>query len=243
MNNLKFLQIRACGGCRRGETPGLQISEIRKLLQGEEKARFGTHGYPISEQINLIRDSLYTELSTTSGDTAHSSGYFELVNKSEDMICIKVLAYGGNVYHEINRPCYLAIPPLETFHGLFNPNITGMEVLILHDNPVGITGDLYYDTRAPGVNARTMISPAAQVENFNQLAIFYIPCQYKNVLVKYKGNGGIELKSGTKAKLVSVLGGLLKASGSSKNSSALNMDTNATDIVQVYPAGTKTGKG
>jgi hypothetical protein len=227
-------EVRACGGCRRGETPGPQITDIRKALANDEVERFGTHGFPISEQVNLMPDSLYNEMSTVSGDASHTSGYFEFVNKSEEIVCLKVLHYGGNVYHEVNRPCYLAIPPLETMHALFNPNVKGIELCILYDNPsrIPIEGGVYYNTRGPGVNARTMISPCAQVEKFNQLIVYFIPCQHKNVLLKYKGGGGLELKAGTKAKLASAFGFMRSAS---KNISALDMDTNATELVVVYP--------
>lgn len=102
--------VRACFGCERGETPGEQIVQLVKTVlakRGPSSALF-----PPAGSIMMHSGSLYGDDESRSvrldGTSAHKQGYFEIVNKSNDMMAVKLLHSGGDHINELCRPCYIA---------------------------------------------------------------------------------------------------------------------------------------
>lgn len=89
---------RACLGCRLGETPTEVIRELLMNLYTRHPPPTGLLPKGPAAQVSLSRGSLYGEgkktMERTDGTDAHQSGYFEILNKSEFVFCIRV-AVGG----------------------------------------------------------------------------------------------------------------------------------------------------
>ena len=89
---------RACLGCRLGETPCEAIRELLMSLYSRNQPPTGLLPKSPAPQVSLTRGSLYGEgkktMERTDGRDAHQSGYFEILNKSEFVFCIRV-AVGG----------------------------------------------------------------------------------------------------------------------------------------------------
>jgi hypothetical protein len=69
---------------------------------------------------------------------APTSGYFELVNKSEGFVCAKVIM-GGNFINELSRPSFLSVGPQTIVSGNFDPAFPEITLMILVDNPNELT--------------------------------------------------------------------------------------------------------
>ena len=102
--------------------------------------------------------------------------------------------------------------------------------MVLHRNttltPRG--GTIVYDTRGPNVTPAD-IHPCARIENFQDVTVYQVSCQNKNVIVKYKGHGSVECRQGTKAKIKKgfvslMMGKKSAASGTTDDVAAYTMD-------------------
>ena len=81
-------------------------------------------------QLMLNHGSLYTAETNHRVDAAqpvHRRGYFELMNKEDSMICVK-LTIGGDALYEAAKPSFIAVPPLESCYCEFGPTVTSLEV-------------------------------------------------------------------------------------------------------------------
>jgi hypothetical protein len=101
--------VRACSGCRRGETPGEGLLHtIERALNAEE----GKGRFPPAQPIPVRLGSLYGDNDSRAvrldGEPAHRYGYFEIVNKSSEMMAVKLIEGGSDSLREICRPSYLA---------------------------------------------------------------------------------------------------------------------------------------
>jgi len=164
-------------------------------------------GIPPSVPISLHRGSAYND-KVTNGKGVPLSGYFEIINKSNGCIAIKVLLPGGNIKLETVRPSYFVIPPSALMHGFFESDNQELQIIILFDNPCSIpNSNIVYDTRAPGAKAELM-SDCAKVSKFRNYSMFSIPCKDKNVLLKVKNDGIIEARKGDSIGRVGLFGKL-----------------------------------
>ena len=149
------------------------------------------------------------------------SGYFEIHNKSNQVFCIKVLMQGVDVKFEIPRPSYKAglqfanicvcmhcchfnvmclyylVPPKESAYAFFYPDRGNIEILILHGNPNPIEEHqaISYNTAAPGMRA-DRISKCAKVGLFSKISYYSCSSAGKNVLLKYRGDGAVQPRTG-----------------------------------------------
>lgn len=118
------------------------------------------------------------------------------------------------------------MPPREAIYGFFEGDME-LDVIILYDNPHNIASDkaIIYDTRARGVTPEKL-SPCARIDLFNKIRVFYISSAGKNVLLKYKGEGLIEPRSGNSMDRVGIFGSLQgKRFAEGKLDYATNIDT------------------
>lgn len=252
---------RTCGGCRRGETPGEVVKRAAELNCAESgnnnTNNSTTKGAALTipaVPYSLTRGSLFPEEedndSPTVGSVARAaaamqssadaivkppiSGYFEVVNKSEnDVCCIKLLTPGNhNVIFEAPRPPYLAVPPLEYAHTRFDPETPHVDLLLLYNNPNPIPASrkVVYDTSP---DPRTglpcsNISPCACVSQFKTFSIYRIPCRGCNILLKYKGGGVLERRLGNSVGRVGIFSKLV--GGGVKKVGAPNQIDFATNV-------------
>jgi hypothetical protein len=109
--------VRACSGCTRGETPGPEVVKLVETVLGkraQEAKGSGTAAttFPPSTSIRMHTGSLYGDDESRSvrldGTAAHKCKYFEIVNKSSEMLAVRLLESGGDAVRELCRPCYLA---------------------------------------------------------------------------------------------------------------------------------------
>ena len=57
----------------------------------------------------------------------HGRGYFELINKDDKMVCIK-LSFEGDALYESSKPSFMAVPPLESCYCEFDLFAKSLEV-------------------------------------------------------------------------------------------------------------------
>jgi hypothetical protein len=225
-------RARACRGCRLGETPGDKIRAVAKEMEIQQSQRDSSRGQIFSaEPIFLLDGSLYGEEEEASfkradGRQAHPCGYFQITNKTDSICAIRVVVSGGDAFRECSRPSYRAILPHESLYAEFDPNVPGLDIMILHGNshltPRG--GTIISDTRAPHVTPAD-IAPCARIENFLELTIHHIRCNCKNAILKYKGYGAMEIRQGTKAKITKgFVSMLMRPKGTTEDVSAMTMD-------------------
>jgi hypothetical protein len=50
--------------------------------------------------------------------------------------------------------------------------------------------------------SKTDISPSCLVENFTDVAVYTVPCAGKNVVLKYQGQGAVDLRRLTTTKVI-----------------------------------------
>lgn len=100
-------RVRACMGCFRGETPGDRVRKIAKEMESS-----------VSDElcavagVRLQHGSLYGDETSAfqkcDGTRAHPAGYFELTNKSEEVVAVRVSEFSVNAFYECSRPSYVA---------------------------------------------------------------------------------------------------------------------------------------
>ena len=86
-----------------------RLSMLVAVKVGENVGVQFTDIHP-SESIKLIRGSAYGEdkNAVLTSKPLPNLGYFEMVNKSKEFFCIKVLRKGGDQKFEVPRPSYIA---------------------------------------------------------------------------------------------------------------------------------------
>jgi hypothetical protein len=195
---------------------------------------------PPGQMIKLSRGSAYGE-DNQQITTAHKPGcmgYIEILNKSDEFFCVKVLRKGGDQKFEVPRPSYIAVPPNLSVHGLFNKEEdedveeNNLEIIILCNNP-NPTGkninSLKYDTFLYGDKSK--ISPCAKVEFFEKVIYYKINSQNSNVLLKYKKDGCLETRNGNSMKRVGIMGMI---NGSKVVDGKIDYATNISNIETVF---------
>lgn len=99
-------RVRACTGCLQGETPGDRVRKIAK----EMEATITQECCAVS-QVRLHHGTLYGEetksFQRSDGTRAHPAGYFELHNKSDEVIAVRVCEGTPNPFYECSRPSYI----------------------------------------------------------------------------------------------------------------------------------------
>ena len=151
-------------------------------------------------------------------------GYFEITNKSDFFVCVKVLTK-GNFYNEATRPCYMPLPPNESLHGEFSKFSESLDVYLLAGNDSPALDLCNYD---PYGNRK--LSPCASTVNFGHIMQYSVPnILGKNVLLKYKNGGDLCVRHCDKrSKMVMSLFGL----GSSEKKKSV--DNNIDSIVKKF---------
>jgi hypothetical protein len=131
--------IRLCVGCRRGDCPSrIMKDKVKKVLDEERSSADSSNKHldKVNAKVNeamgalfnddedddnavillrLLRGSFYGEngMSNMSGTRPPAvSGYFELYNKSDEVIAIKVIVSTLNVRAEVPRPSFIACKKL-----------------------------------------------------------------------------------------------------------------------------------
>ena len=86
-----------------------RLSMLVAVRMGENVGVVFTENPP-AESVYLTRGSAYGEDGNPilTGKPIPNRGYFEIVNKSKEFCCVKVLRKGGQQMFEIPRPSYLA---------------------------------------------------------------------------------------------------------------------------------------
>jgi len=185
--------LRACIGCCRSQTPG---ERVRKIVESKHPAAMTD--LVAGDYIKLSYGSEYDPDMVKSNATIPSAavkyGYFELANKSEYFIAVKVLN-SGNVWNEILRPPYIPLPPNEClfshFAGATNHSVESLKVILLVGNPHAALEFCNYDPIG-----LKKLSPCADVKNFEHIVVFDIFTLGKNCLLKYLGNCCLEPRKG-----------------------------------------------
>lgn len=185
--------LRACIGCCRSQTPG---EKIRKIIESKHPAVMTNIN--AGDYIKLSYGSEYDPDMIKSNANVPSAaakyGYFELVNKSEYFIAVKILN-SGNVWNEILRPPYTPLPPNECLFGHFadatNHHSESLKVILLVGNPnVALE---FCDYNPMGLKK---LSPCADVKNFEHVVVFDLFTLGKNCLLKYIGDCCLEPRKG-----------------------------------------------
>lgn len=183
--------------------------------------------------VELTRGNMY---GGGKGDTPPVAGYFELVNKSREMCCIKLLVRGGNPLFEVPRPSYLVVPPGEVVSAEFDGLQEQMELLVLHNNPSAYSSSsaLVFDTRTKGFGGThtspDRISTCAQVGQFLDWKGYKINAKGANCLLKYKGAGIVECRRGDS---MGRIGLLAKLAGKRWVQGEIDYNTNIASINEI----------
>lgn len=226
---------RVCNGCLKGETPG---DNVRGLIEKKLKnVTIPSEHRILSAPVALHYGSQF-ELDSkkaTAHGPAPTSGYFEFINKTNFVVCLKmVIGTSGNeldTLWEIPRPSYIAVPPNVIVNCNFPPKIPFFELYVLLSNPNSYgpeeeTGkgapssesiSIVYDTSTSLPSNPIKVSPCAAVKLFRSYTAYRIRCKDSNVMLKYKLDGVLEPRAGNSIARVGIFGKLL---GSSKSSGA-----------------------
>jgi hypothetical protein len=190
---------KACNGCRLGETPGEYIWQIAYQVS---PAALETQHQP-GRAIGLTRGAKYSTKSSgqSSAAAAPSSGYFEFINKASDMIIgVKLMAGPVDYMWELTRPSFLALGPDESTHAELREGCHEIYLFVLLNNPnsmqAELSKDIIIDTRS--VFSSNLISPCARIDKFRDCVVYKISdISGKNVILKYKGRGLVEVRAGS----------------------------------------------
>ena len=127
-------------------------------------------------------------------------GFFELVNKSEAVIGIKVLlvpaatAAVSSVLWEVCRPVYVSLPPHESVHGFFPDDMVDLTLVLLHSNPHPLVADITFAQANPPFSAASesgLPPKCCQIGEFVDYTAFAVRgVGQHNVLLKFKGGAG-----------------------------------------------------
>jgi hypothetical protein len=190
------------------------------------------------DSLKLSYGSLYEPQPTEKTPTAAApqSGYFEFINKSPSFCAVKLMVNGKrddfDSLWEVARPFYISVPPNQLVHADFG-NSTELELFLLYDNP-NIMGDVTTINYRTDDGMHNDVAPCALIENFWHFSICRIDCAGKNVLIKCKGDGLVEVRKGSSIERNGFFG---KMTGSSKSSgTGLDFSTNisASNIQKVF---------
>lgn len=235
---------RKCYNCIRGLSPSKDLMEVHKNITKIPFSINQRKEYIASVQPDVAFGSLYNDnFERLDLTKAHECGYFQVTNRSEEMCCIKVVADGAcNIYHEVFRPPYYTIPPLESIYAIIPGSVNAVLVIALYDNEVPVEEGESFVFKA--VSAER-ISDCAKVSNFQKFAIYKVRCRGRNVLLKYKEQGALEPRDGQGRRLVhkaaGFLSGVLRTSSSASLTSenddsevaTLDLSTNVESIEEV----------
>lgn len=136
------------------------------------------------------------------------SGYFEIFNKSSEIVALKVLKRNNcDPRFEVPRPSYVAVPPNEAVYSFFDPERDILEILVLYKNINSVPSDsaVLFDTKAPG-SQPNRITPCARIDLFERVQSYSVNSIGKNVLLKYKGNGVVLPREGSSVDRVGLFG-------------------------------------
>jgi hypothetical protein len=212
-----------------GETPGDRVRKIAKEL--ESSITQDTHA--VSE-VRLQYGTQYGDDTTTmqksDGTTAHAAGYFELTNKSDEVIAVRLCEGPANAFYECSRPSYITVLPYECVSGMFDPTLTLLEMSVLTNNPAVLdtTKPVVIDTNK---NKAEDITPSVAIRNFQDFSLYRTTCTLKNCVVKYKGSEWVEPRTGSTSKMKKMLSFNKK---SSANRSILDFATNVSEVEKYY---------
>lgn len=184
-----------------------------------------------SVQIALTRGAIFR----AGLGTAPIKGYFEINNKSREVVCIKLLVKGGNPVFETPRPSYMAIPPAGCASAMFEHD--HLEIIVLHSNPFPPAPSMVFDTTEKmgwtGTSTSAdRISPSAQVAKFGKFRIFKANAPQANCLLKYKGNGVLECRRGDS---LGRIGLIAKLTGKRHVAGEIDYDTNISALFDITP--------
>lgn len=248
-------RIRLCVLCRRAEGPSRVIKDkVRKLLD-RDPSRINHANRNLLEKIHdrvaakvgelldeediqgpctlrMSRGSFYGENNMTKknhSNTVAISGYFEILNKSREVVAVKLLVAPdrSTVEFEIPRPTYFAVPPGQAVYSFFHDR-DQIQLIVLYQNPhaVDSSSGIVFDTSAPGVRPEK-ISPCARIDYFQRVRVYMIDCHEKNVLLKYKGGGLVAPRNGSGIGRVGFLGAM---QGKRHIEGMLDFNTNVTTV-------------
>jgi hypothetical protein len=193
-------------------------------LTGSSDPNSPDYASSINRYLSIRRGSFYGEnnmIKKCGTKPLPVSGYFELYNKSNEIIVIKVMKsykdetisranFMMNIKFESSRSSYIAIPPNDAVFAHFHSSTDYLNLFVLFSNPNPLPHDtaIVYDTKAHGSNP-SKISLCARVDLFEKLNVFNLWTSVgggvdgkdegggKNILLKYKGNGILLPREGT----------------------------------------------
>jgi len=188
-----------------------------------------------SVTIALSRGVLFGRgVQTTPSSVPPIRGYFELLNKSSEVFCAKLLIRGGNPLFEASRPSFYAVPPTGVLSALFETSQEHLELIVLFENPSPPNASMVFDTRSgwTGALSPDRISQCAAVGRFKRFKIFKINADESNVMLKYKGNGAVEVRNGDS---MSRIGLIAKLAGKRHAPGEIDYDFNISAIHDITP--------
>lgn len=210
---------RACNGCIRGETPG-------EIIKKKTESAIGSHAIDkcrnLAEMIPLSRGTKYDKPDNT---PAPLQGYFEFLNKSGAACCVKVLVGGTDTMWETPRPSFLCVGPNDAVNGTVDSGIPFIDLILLTNNLSSPPSE-----SSISMDSLQGVAAWAQVDKFRDFSIYRIPCKDKNVLLKYKGGGVVEIRVGGSISRVGFVGMLT----GSVPSGQIDFSTNISSMEKIF---------
>lgn len=175
----------SCNNC---QTPGKSIKSLIKARKFADSEINGDTTVTPSSQatfIPLIQEEEYLRAHPDSTEQMH--GYFEILNKSEVYICVK-LFIGGDLFNEVPRPIFYPVGPNESLYAQFDKDVRQLNVIVLINNPHPIPMTRRVIVHKEGGRLPTS---CCQVDKFEDFIVYKVPCSKKNVMLKYKDGKGL----------------------------------------------------
>ena len=252
--------VRVCHACHRGECPGKTLrSKVLGIFTGYERRQQNRKSIAAMAQIdesfvNTTKGMVLNLLDTEKGYpkqfelnkgeksnvdrsdvTPPVSGLFEIKNKTNEMVAVKLLDSRADktwFLLEMTRPSFMVLLPGECLHCTFDPREqrdAKMDIIVVHDHPIpNDSGSrVVWDTRSDGATAQS-ISPCAFIPKFEAASSFKIFAHDHNALLKIHRVEG-ELKVSPRlGNGVDRIGILQRINGHRFFGNKVDFDTNCT---------------
>ena len=139
----------------------------------------------------------------------------------------------------------MVVLPEETVYAEVGLDVVAVDIAILYGNrnrvaagESAVCSVREYLSLHPGEKPNTsVVSPCALVENFTQIALYTVDTDRKNAILKYQGQGVLDIRKGTTSSLARGTEQLFKGmlSGAAKaHKSTLAMSTNTETVLEVF---------
>jgi hypothetical protein len=159
-----------------------------------------------------------------------TENYFEIMNKSDEFCCVKLVKGGSYHFVESMLPSFVGLQPDSSLSTTLDPSIESIDLYILNRNRVLPIPDQIIPEDV--FDSPDDIPDYGRTSLFEHVSVYHVPnVATKNVLLKFKGGskGAVKLRDG---KVIQKKFSFLASP--QDNESGIDRETNAQEIKFIY---------